>query len=154
MKKLLKWSPAAARMVLGIVFFVFGLNGFIHFIPMPTPEGAAAVFFQGLAASGYLLPLLSATETVVGLLLILGRFVPLALTVLAPVMLNIVAYHLFVETEGIGMALVLSVLQLYLAYAYRPAFRGLLEMKAAPASGVHGETKHRDLMPNGVGQPS
>ena len=74
-----------ARVLLGLVFFVFGLNGFLHWLPLPTMKGAAAEFMGGLVASGYFFPLLFGTYTNTGAALLTGRFVPLALTVLAPV---------------------------------------------------------------------
>jgi putative oxidoreductase len=74
-----------ARVLLGLVFFVFGLNGFLHWFPLPTMKGAAAEFMGGLVASGYFFPLLFGTYTITGAVLLTGRFVPLALTVLAPV---------------------------------------------------------------------
>jgi uncharacterized membrane protein YphA (DoxX/SURF4 family) len=126
--------PLVARILLGLVFFVFGLNGFFHFIPQPPPSGPAGEFGTALAATGYMFPLLKATETVVGALLLSGRFVPLALTVLAPVMVNILAFHLALEHSGMGMVAVLLLLHVYLAYAYRAAFAPLLRAGAAPAA--------------------
>ena len=78
-------AKTAARLALGAIFTVFGLNGFLHFIPAPPPSGLAAVFVGGLGASGYFFPLLKGTAVAVGLLLLSNRFVPLALTVLAPI---------------------------------------------------------------------
>ncbi len=80
-----------ARVLLGLVFFVFGLNGFLHWFPLPTMKGAAPEFMAGLVASGYFFPLLFGTYTITGAALLTGRFVPLALTLLAPVIVNIVA---------------------------------------------------------------
>ena len=69
--------PEIARVVLGLVFFVFGLNGFLHFLPQPPHEGVSATFLGGLAASGYFFPLLKGTEVITGALLLAKRFVPL-----------------------------------------------------------------------------
>ena len=82
MKKLIALLPAGARIVLGLIFFVFGLNGFFNFLPVPPPpEGAATQFMMGLGASGFFFPLLKITEIVVGAALLANRFVPLALVV-------------------------------------------------------------------------
>src|SRR5438132_7666163 len=104
MRTLLGHLPAAARILLGLVFFVFGLNGFLHFIPQPPMEGPPAQFIGAMLATGYLFPLLKTTEVLGGLLLLSGRLVPLALTVLAPVVVNIVAFHLFLAPSGLPIA--------------------------------------------------
>lgn len=124
-------APVIARVLLGLAFVVFGLNGFLQFLPMPPFEGEAATFMGGLAAAGYFFPLLKATEIVAGLALLSGRFVPLALTVLAPIVLNILAFHAFLA-GGVALSLVLTALGLYLAWAYRDSFRGVLAAKARP----------------------
>lgn len=129
-------GKTAARLTLGAAFFVFGLNGFLHFLPQPTHEGVSAAFLGGLAASGYFFPLLKGTEVLAGLLLLSNRFVPLALTVLAPIVVNILAFHAFLS-PGIGLPLVLTALGIYLAYTERAAFAPILRAKsddAVPAS--------------------
>lgn len=120
----------AARLLLGAVFFVFGLNGFLHFIPQPPPSGAVATFVGGLAASGYFFPLLKGTEVIAGLLLLSNRYVPLALTVLAPIVLNIVAFHAFLAPAGMALPLVIVALGAYLAYTERAVFAPLLRAKS------------------------
>src|SRR6266404_1296969 len=100
-----KHLPTAARLFLGLVFTVFGLNFFLHFIPAPPPAPRAGAFAGALFASGYLFPLLKTTEVVAGLLLLSGRFVPLALAVLAPIIVNIVGFHLFLAPSGIPLPL-------------------------------------------------
>ena len=130
--------PRAATLLLGLIFFTFGLNGFLGFLPAqpaPTPEGGA--FLGALAATGYMFPLIKSTEVVVGALLLSGRFVPLALVLLAPVTVNILAFHALLS-PGLALPLVLVALQLYLAYAYRDAYRGVLAARPAsePANGV------------------
>jgi hypothetical protein len=124
--------PAVARYLLGVVFFVFGLNAFLHFIPQPPMSGPPANFIGALIASGYLFPLLKGTEILVGLFLLANRFVPLALTVLAPIMVNIIAFHTFLAPAGLGLPLVLLVAHLYLAYSYRDAFAPMLHGQNAP----------------------
>ncbi len=126
--------PAVARLLMGAAFLVFGLNGFLHFIPepkTPMPEGAAA-FAGGLMKSGYMFPLVAGTQVLVGGLLLLNRFVPLALALIAPILVNIVAFHIFLAPSGIGPGLVLLLLELYLAWAYRKAFGPMLAARVAP----------------------
>jgi putative oxidoreductase len=122
-----KHIPAAARLFLGLVFTLFGLNFFLHFLPMPPPPPRAAAFVGGLFGSGYFLPLLGATQLVAGLLLLAGRFVPLALAILAPVVINIVSFHLFLAPSGLGLALAVLLAELYLAWTYRAAFAPMLQ---------------------------
>ncbi len=115
-------APEVARVLLGLVFFVFGLNGFLHFLPQPPHEGVAATFIGGLAASGYFFPLLKGTEVAAGALLLANRFVPLALVVLAPVVVNIFAFHAALDPTGLGLAMVLVALEIGLAWAHRKAY--------------------------------
>jgi hypothetical protein len=120
----------AARLLLGAAFTVFGLNGFLHFLPMPAPTGLSAVFMGGLAATGYMFPLIKGTEVVTGLLLLGNRFVPLALTILAPVVVNILAFHLFLAPAGLVLPLFLTALGVYLAYTERAAFAPVLRARS------------------------
>lgn len=124
--------PTAARIVLGLVFLVFGLNGFLHFIPMPPLSGPPADFMGALAATGYMFPLIKGVEVASGLLLLLGRYVPLALTLLAPIIVNIVAFHLVLAPGSVGMLVLLVSAELYLAWAYRDAFLPMLRANAKP----------------------
>ena len=87
--------PTIARLALGLIFFVFGLNGFFHFLPQPPAPPRAMAFAGALFASGYFFPLLKAVEVTAGALLLAGALVPFALTLLAPIIVNIVAFHLF-----------------------------------------------------------
>jgi hypothetical protein len=109
------------------MFLVFGLNGFLQFLPAPPHSGTAAMYLGGLAASGYFFPLLKGVEVLVGLTLLSGRFVALSLLVLAPIVLNIVLFHAFLAPQGTLIGLVALALGLYLAYreraAYAPLFR-------------------------------
>ncbi len=123
-------AKTATRLLLGAIFTVFGLNGFLHFIPQPPPTGLAAVFIGGLGASGYFFPLLKGTEVLVGLALLSNRFVPLALTVLAPVVVNIVAFHAFLAPSGVALPLVIAALGVYLAYTERAVFAPVLRARS------------------------
>jgi uncharacterized membrane protein YphA (DoxX/SURF4 family) len=130
--KLRRSVPVIARSGMGLLFLVCGLNGFLNFIPPPSapmPENAAA-FAMGLMKAGYFMPLLAGVQTLVGALLLLGRFVPLALIVIAPVVVNILMFHAALAPEGLGLAIVLTVIELYLAYTYRDAYRPLFQARA------------------------
>jgi len=133
--------PTAVRIVLGLVFTVFGLNGFLHFLPQPPMSGPPAEFFGLLVASGYMLPVAMGTQLGAGLLLLSGRFVPLALALLAPVIVNILGFHVFVAKGGLAVPLIVLTAEVFLAWAYRDAFRPMLSAHVEPrvtqASGTH-----------------
>lgn len=125
--------PAAARLLMGLIFFVFGLNGFLQFMPQPKtmPEGVLA-FFEAMTKTGYMIQLISGTQTIVGTLLLLNRFVPLALALIAPIIVNIIVFHIFLEPSGLPVAFVVLTLEVYLAWAYRKTYRSMLVMQANP----------------------
>ena len=129
-----RYLPAVARILLGLIFLIMGLNGFFYFIPAPkTPMPAEAIAFAvALEKSGYMNQLVSATQLVAGILLLLNLFVPLALTMLAPVIVNIIAYHVFLDFNMIAPGTVVAALEIYLAWAYRKAFLPMLGMKVSP----------------------
>ena len=126
-----RFLPAAARIVMGLILLVFGLNGFLHFIPNHQQMSAGAMAYLGaLAQSGYMLPLIFATEAVAGALLLANRFVPLALALIAPVMVNIIGFHSFLDRPHlVGPALVVLAAEIYLAWVYRRAFAPMLAAK-------------------------
>jgi uncharacterized membrane protein YphA (DoxX/SURF4 family) len=129
-------APVVARCLLGAAFFVFGLNGFLNFIPPPPPESippGAAAFGGAMMKTGYLFQLVKGTEVFAGALLLGNRFVPLALAVLAPIAINIFAFHAFLAPSGIAIAAIVVVLELYLAWSYRAAFKPMLEARAKSA---------------------
>ncbi len=119
--------PVVARILLGLPLTVFGLNGFLNFLPQPevTLPERAATFVGALVESGYMMPLIAGTHLLVGLLLLVNRAVPLALVVFAPFMVHSVAFHLFLERSGLPMSLVFLAVELYLAWVYRASFRTL-----------------------------
>jgi len=125
----------AARILLGLGFTVFGLNGFLHFLPQPPMSGPPAEFAGALFATGYMFPLIKGTEVVTGLLLLSGRYVPLALTVLAPVVVNILAFHAFLAPAGLAVPVVFAALGIYLAYAHKSVFAPLLRARTPFSEG-------------------
>ncbi|MES1209521.1 MAG: DoxX family membrane protein [Pseudomonadota bacterium] len=140
-----RYVPTAARLLLGLVFTTFGLNFFLHFLPMPPPPPKALAAMMGLMANGYLMQLAHATELVAGVLLLTGLFVPLALTLLAPIIVNIVAFHLAVAPSGLGLAVVVLALEIGLAWAYRAAFAPMLRARTPLAAAAGGHSVDDDL---------
>src|SRR5271166_4498641 len=114
----MKVAATIARILLGLVFFVFGLNGFLHFMPNPPPTPAAGAFFGALIQTGYMFFLIFGTQVLGGALLLLGVAVPFALLILAPVVVNIVFFHIFLSPALLPMALVVAALEAFLAWHY------------------------------------
>jgi putative oxidoreductase len=122
----MKIATIIVRVLLGLVFFVFGLGMLLHVFPMPPPpKNAAGDFMSALYGSGYLYAI-KCFEAAGGLLLLIGKKVPLGLTLLGPVIVNILFYDIFLDHTGLPMGIVLAALSLFLLYAYRKAFAGLL----------------------------
>ena len=122
----MKITIVIARFLLGLIFLVFGLNGFLHFIPAPPPSGIAGQFVGALFVSHYLVPifLLQITSSI---LLLVNRYVPLALTLLAPIIVNILLIHMLMLPSGLPLALVVTVLWIVVFLSVRSAFGGLLQ---------------------------
>ena len=127
-----QYLPRAARVLVGLTFFVFGLNGFLQFLPQPAEPAAALAFAGALFKTGYMFPLIKGTEVVVGVLLLANRYVPLALALIAPNVVNIVAFHAFLAPAGLPVAVALLALEIYLAWTYRDTFRPMLAARASP----------------------
>jgi uncharacterized membrane protein YphA (DoxX/SURF4 family) len=123
----MKIATIVVRSLLGLIFAVFGLNFFFHFIPIPPrPEGPARDFMTALAVSHYFY-VVGALEFVGGVLLLAGRLVPLGLTLLGPVIVNILCVHIFLDRSGVPMAIVISAFALFLVWRYRENFAGLVK---------------------------
>ena len=117
-----------ARIILGLIFFIFGLNGFLQFIPVPEMPGEAGAFMGALFATGYFFPVLKIFEIASGLMLLSGRFVPLALIFLAPITLQIFLFHAALAPGGLRMAIPILILEWYLGlFVYRSSYSGLLQ---------------------------
>jgi putative oxidoreductase len=131
----MKIASVIARFLLGLIFLVFGLNGFFHFLPMsPPPSGTAAQFFGALYVSNYLV-VIFLLQIVGAILLLLNRYVPLALTLLAPIIVNILLVHLLMAPSGIPLAIVVTVLWVVVFLSVHSAFSGLLQQRV-PAQAV------------------
>src|SRR6266849_1974737 len=122
----MKYAIIIARLLIGLVFAVFDSNAFLHFIPMPPMQGQAAAFIEALINSGYIY-VIALLQVVGGLLLLLGRFIPLGLTLLGPVIVNIMLYHIFLDPSGLAMACVISILALFLLWVYRDRFPAIFQ---------------------------
>ncbi len=116
-----------ARILLGLIFVVFGSNAFLHFIPMPPlPQNLAGDYTRVFLASGYVY-VIGGLQVIGGLLLLIGRFVPLGLTILGAIIVNILIFHALMAPEGFAPGLVVTALELFLVWRYRDAFRGLIQ---------------------------
>jgi uncharacterized membrane protein YphA (DoxX/SURF4 family) len=141
MKTVSRIAPAALRILYGLAFAAAGAVGLFQLAPTPPQAGVAGTFVAGLAAAGYFLPLLKATELFAGLLLLSGRWVPFALTLLAPIVVNIAAFHFLLEPAGAPVAAVLLVAEAGLAWMYRDAFAPLF--RRAPVKSPSAEVSRR-----------
>ncbi len=130
----MKIVATGARILLGLVFFVFGLNIFLQFIKLPPPGGDASVLMTIMFVHGWF-KVIGTLEVIGGLLLLSGYCVPLGLTILAPILLNIVVFHSLFAPAGLALALFYALLELYLIYAYKASFEPMLNPKAKPFSG-------------------
>jgi len=126
----MKYTFVIARVLLGLVFAVFGLNAFLHFIPNPPVPGLAGQFMGALLGSHYYV-IAFGTEVLGGVLLLSNRFVPLALTLLGPVIVNILSFHMFLDSENMAPAIVVTALWFVVFSQVRSCFAGLFVAKNA-----------------------
>ncbi len=131
----MKFAVIGARVLLGLIFTVFGLHGFFHFsfIPMPEMSEAGGTFMGALVGTGYFMIVVKAVEVLAGLMILTGRFLPLGLILLAPVTVHILLFHLFLDPAGMGMAIFVVAMQLFLAWSYRDSYSGILQANSTPA---------------------
>jgi len=122
-----KVPTIVARVLLGLVFVVFGSNIFLHFMPMPPPPATLAGDFSKALMQSHYIYVVGLLQVIGGLLLLIGRYVPLGLTLLGPVIVNILLFHIFLDPSGLPMAIVVAVLALFLLWRYRAIFAGLLK---------------------------
>jgi putative oxidoreductase len=126
----MKIAALIARILLGVVFVVFGLNGFLNFIPATLPSGLAGQFLTVLLQSHYVL-FVSAFQVVGGVLFLVNRYVPLGLALLAPVIANIFVYHLLLDRSGLPVAIVVAILWGILFFRNRQHFSGLFVQRTS-----------------------
>jgi uncharacterized membrane protein YphA (DoxX/SURF4 family) len=125
----MKIAATIARLLLGLMFLVFGLNDFLNFIPMgPIPPGPAGQF-AGLLMSTHYVYAVGLVMVVSGALLLVNRYVPLGLVLLGPVLVNILLFHLFMQPETIGMGALATILWILVAIQVRKAFYGLFQQR-------------------------
>ena len=125
----MKFASTIARYLLGLMFTIFGLNGFLQFIHQPPPTNPLALQFLIAVSASHFASFFFALQLVAGLLLLSGFFVPLALTVLAAEIYNILAFHLTMSPETIAPALFAAVLWVLIFVRYRDSFKGILSAK-------------------------
>ena len=132
----MKIATLIARLLLGLISVVFGLNGFLNFLSMgPMPAGLAGQFMGALFLSHYYW-VVAAVQIIGGALLLVNRFVPLALVLLGPVIVNIICYHLFLNPSGVVPAAVVTVLWLIVFYGHRQHFSGIFAQQTQVQEGV------------------
>jgi hypothetical protein len=124
----MKTASTIARYLAGVIFLVFGLNGFLNFIPMPPPGGIAGQFMGALYASHYLW-VIFAFQVIAAVLLLINRYVPLAVAILAPVIVNILSFHALMAPSGLPLALFVAVLWAVIFVDVRPAFAALFQAR-------------------------
>ncbi|HET9366526.1 MAG TPA: hypothetical protein VFO22_00530 [Candidatus Udaeobacter sp.] len=125
----MKIVTTISRLLLGLLFTVFGLNGFLHFISTPPPSGVAGQFFGALFVSNYLMPIF-ALQVISGILLLVNRFVPIALTILGPVIVNILLFHVLMNSAGLGPGVLAAILWGVVFASVRSAFAGIFQARA------------------------
>jgi putative oxidoreductase len=114
------------RIALGLLLVVFGSNKLFHYLPMPVPTGSAGDFMDSLNATGYIFPIVGVFEVFIGILLLIKKWIPFALVLLAPISINILLFHVFLDIPGVAIALLVVALNAVLIYKhwrlYRPLF--------------------------------
>ena len=127
----MRYAVLGSRLLLGLIFFVFGLNGLLHFFSMPLPTGDALTWF-GIMAGHHWMDFVAVEQLIAGLLLLVGRFAPLALALLAPVIVNILLYHALLWPHGYVPAVLVLLLELFLLAVYWRSFASLFVPNPEP----------------------
>jgi putative oxidoreductase len=122
----MKIASLIARYLLGLGFTVFGLNGFLHFLPQPPLDGPAGQYLAVMSVTHYMAPVF-ALQLFGGILLLINRYVPLALTVLAPILVNVLLFHSLMQPAGLPPALLFVVLWFLVFASVRSAFSGIFQ---------------------------
>ncbi len=124
----MRTATVIARYLAGVIFLVMGLNGFLNFIPLPPPGGIAGQFMGALYVSHYLW-VIFAFQVIAGVLLLVNRYVPLAVAILAPVLVNIITFHVLMAPAGLPLAVFVTLLWIVMFIQVRPAFSGLFQSR-------------------------
>jgi putative oxidoreductase len=127
----MRTASVIARYLAGVIFLVMGLNGFLNFIPLPPPGGIAGQFMGALYVSHYLW-VIFAFQVIAGVLLLVNRYVPLAVAILAPVLVNIITFHVLMAPAGLPLALFVAILWAAIFIQVRPAFSELFQSRWQP----------------------
>ena len=125
----MKIASVVARLLLGLILLVFGLNGFLHFIPMPPPTGLAGQFFTALFVSHYWVVIFG-LQVIGGVLLLINKYVPLALVLIGPVIVNILCFHAFMAPAGLPLAIIVAILWTIVAVRHKQNFAGIFTQSA------------------------
>jgi putative oxidoreductase len=141
----MKITTTIARYLLGFIFALFGLNGFLHFLPMGTVPPIAGQFFGAMVQSHFMVPVF-ALQLICGLLLLVNRYVPLALTILGAILFNILLFHIFMAPSGLPLALFVTLLWAVVAWRARAVFAPLFQDSyEAPAPRKEGGREMRSV---------
>jgi putative oxidoreductase len=125
----MKIAMIIVRTLMGLLFLFASIVVLFNLVPKPELTGAVKTFNDGMDAAPYFLPVLKVTELLSGIAFVTGRFVPLATVVIAPVIVHIFLFHLFLDTTGLPVAIFLVLANIFVAYYYRSSYKGLLEAK-------------------------
>ncbi len=128
----MKIASTIARYLLGLMFTVFGFNGFLHFLKMPPPENPLALQYMIVMSTSHYFVLVYFFQALAGLLLLANRFVPLAIAILAPIIVNILLYHVTMDPKGALPGVFAALLWALVYWSHRANFRGIFEPKPAP----------------------
>lgn len=128
----MKVAALITRILLGLMFTIFGLNGFIHFLQMPAPANPLAVQYMTVLTESHYFAFVFLVQLIAGILLLIGRFVPLGLALLAPVLANILLYHSLMDPSGLPLGIFATLLWLVAFWSVRSAFYGILRPSIAP----------------------
>ena len=127
----MKLAATIARYLLGLMFTVFGLNGFVHFIPQPPPASQLALDYLTVLSTSHYFVAIFVLQLIAGVLLLVNRYVPLALVILAPLLVNILLFHGLMDPSGIGPGVLATILWFLVFAKARPAFDGILRATTA-----------------------
>jgi len=124
----MKTTIIIARVLLGLILLVFGLNNFLQFLPMPEMSAEAGEFMGALAKAGYFFPIIAIVEIIIGVLLLINKYTVLALVVLFPILLNAFLFHLFLDIGGIGIAALANILNIFLFITNKQKYSEILQV--------------------------